>query len=98
MASVRPRSPRKSFQVHQKRQAEEMLEEEEQYIQDSREETDDEDIGEDGYSESSEESGGIVDAAVKEDMDKFQDSFNGIRQRFRLINRIGEGQKYSSGL
>ncbi|KAH8592355.1 kinase-like domain-containing protein [Bisporella sp. PMI_857] len=32
-----------------------------------------------------------VDASVKEDIQKFQESFEGINERFRLINRIGEG-------
>jgi len=46
----------------------------------------------DDYSETSEESDSTIDAAVREDMDKFQESFVGIKDRFRLINRIGEGK------
>ena len=46
-----------------------------------------------------EESGGTVseedqedvDDAVQDDMDKFEQSFKNITQRYRLINRIGEG-------
>lgn len=32
-----------------------------------------------------------VDDSVKEDMKKLEDSFRGISDRFRLVNRIGEG-------
>ena len=42
-------------------------------------------------SEGSVESHGQVEKAVMEDMVKFEDTFKGITQRFRLINRIGEG-------
>jgi cell division control protein 7 len=45
----------------------------------------------DAYSEWSEESEEEVDPAVQEDMDKFVATFKGIKDRFRLINRIGEG-------
>ena len=44
------------------------------------------------YSAESEEE---VDPAVQEDMDKFQETFKGIKERFRLINRIGEGKLLS---
>lgn len=44
---------------------------------------------ESGYSEDSEED---IDPAIQEDMDKFQATFKGIKERFRLINRIGEGK------
>ena len=44
-----------------------------------------------GGSESSMESHRPIDKSVLEDMAKFEDSFKGITQRFRLINRIGEG-------
>lgn len=33
-----------------------------------------------------------VDDAVAEDMSRFEESFAGITKRFRLINRIGEGE------
>lgn len=46
----------------------------------------------DAYSDWSEESEEDVDPAVQEDMDKFEATFKGIKDRFRLINRIGEGQ------
>lgn len=45
------------------------------------------------YSEESEEE---IDPAVQEDMDKFQATFRGIKERFRLINRIGEGEHRES--
>jgi len=32
-----------------------------------------------------------IDDSVKEDMRKLEDSFPGISDRFRLVNRIGEG-------
>lgn len=32
-----------------------------------------------------------VDDSVREDMDKLEDSFPGVSDRFRLVNRIGEG-------
>lgn len=50
-------------------------------------------IGEEYYeSDYSEESEEEIDPAVQEDMDKFQVTFKGIKERFRLINRIGEGK------
>lgn len=35
-----------------------------------------------------------VDESVKDDMKKLEDSFQGISDRFRLVNRIGEGTFY----
>jgi cell division control protein 7 len=46
------------------------------------------DTDDDRYSESSDET---VDASVQDDMEKFQETFKGIRHRYRLIKRIGEG-------
>ena len=43
-------------------------------------------------SESSFRSQVAVTQSVMEDMAKFEDTFQGITQRFRLINRIGEGK------
>jgi cell division control protein 7 len=37
--------------------------------------------------------GESVDESVKEDMQKLEDTFPGVSERFRLINRIGEGKK-----
>lgn len=33
-----------------------------------------------------------VDESVREDMQKLEETFTGISERFRLINRIGEGR------
>jgi cell division control protein 7 len=46
---------------------------------------------EEGYSDDSDESDDTVDPAVAEDIARFQETFKGITERFRLINRIGEG-------
>jgi cell division control protein 7 len=43
------------------------------------------------YSEASDESEDEVDESVVEDMKKLEESFKGISERYRLINRIGEG-------
>lgn len=45
----------------------------------------------DDYADSSEESEEDIDPLVREDMERFQATFRGIQDRFRLINRIGEG-------
>ncbi|KAL2064022.1 hypothetical protein VTL71DRAFT_4516, partial [Oculimacula yallundae] len=73
--------------------ADESMEEEEDHrMEESRAETEeDHEEQEDAYSEMSEESDGVVDATVQEDMDRFQDNFRGLKDRYRLINRIGEG-------
>lgn len=47
--------------------------------------------GESEYEEEEE-----VDETVREDMNKLEDTFPGISDRFRLINRIGEGKLYFS--
>jgi cell division control protein 7 len=47
--------------------------------------------GESEYEEEEE-----VDETVREDMNKLEDTFPGISERFRLINRIGEGMFYSN--
>ena len=36
-----------------------------------------------------------VDESVREDMNKLEDTFPGISDRFRLVNRIGEGKSSS---
>ena len=46
---------------------------------------------EDGSSSSDSESDEDVDESVLEDMRKLEESFAGISQQYRLINRIGEG-------
>lgn len=37
-----------------------------------------------------------VDESVREDMKKLEDTFPGISDRFRLVNRIGEGMTGSA--
>lgn len=44
----------------------------------------------------SDESEEDVDDAVLEDIQNFEQSFRNISQRYRLINRIGEGMRISS--
>jgi len=66
---------------------------EEETADESREEVDEsEDAEGDEYSYTSDESDAVVEPSVQEDMDRFQETFKGIKDRFRLINRIGEGQ------
>jgi cell division control protein 7 len=45
--------------------------------------------GESDYGDEDEEE--EVDDSVREDMKKLEDTFPGISDRFRLVNRIGEG-------
>ena len=45
-------------------------------------------------SESSVEDDAAVEDSVLEDMKKFEDSFKGIAERYRLLKRIGEGCSY----
>lgn len=44
-----------------------------------------------GASDYEEEEEEEVDESVREDMTKLEDTFPGISDRFRLVNRIGEG-------
>ncbi|CZT00218.1 hypothetical protein WAI453_012766 [Rhynchosporium graminicola] len=92
MATVRVRSA-KPFEIHHDQMVEESMEEEDHRMEESRAETEEEEHEEpeDAYSEMSEESDGVIDATVQEDMDRFQDNFRGLKERYRLINRIGEG-------
>ena len=94
MATIRPRNARTPFEIHTDVvEQDESLEEEEVVMDESRgdmEEVEQED--EDEYSDAySDDSDDVVDPKVQEDMDKFQETFKGIKDRFRLINRIGEG-------
>jgi cell division control protein 7 len=97
MATVRPRNTRTPFEIHTDVvEQEEALEEEEVVIDESRGEmegVEEEDEGEysDAYSDDSDD---VVDPKVQEDMDRFQETFKGIKERFRLINRIGEGNSF----
>ena len=45
------------------------------------------------FSDDSDESEEEVDETVIEDMRKLEESFKGISQKYRLINRIGEGMR-----
>lgn len=85
--TLRPRNGSvKSFAIHHDQMD---GREEDHDMDDSRMEEPEED--DDAYSDTSEESDGTIDPAVQEDMDKFQETFKGIKNRYRLINRIGEG-------
>lgn len=87
MAAIRQRHIREPFEIH-----DEGMEEAEEDERSMREEEDEEeDQTQDDLSECSEDSDAVVDPMVKEDMNRFEDSFRGISTRFRLINRIGEG-------
>jgi hypothetical protein len=69
----------------------------EQYdSQDEQEEQDGDDAtaeGSEGSYDSTEEQEEEIDPQVLEDMIKFEESFQGISKRFRIINRIGEGKR-----
>ena len=92
MATTRPRNAKVPFKIHNdEMEGDESLEELDQAMEESRGDIEEEDIQDDEYSEVSDGSDGVIDASVQEDMDKFQETFNGIKDRFRLINRIGEG-------
>lgn len=90
MAALRLRNAKAPFEVHHDEiDPDESLEEEHEEMGESRaEEEEDEDAQ---HSDFSDESDMIVDPSVLDDMEKFQDTFKGIQDRFRLINRIGEG-------
>jgi len=91
MAAVSSRHATASFEIHDDAiEIEESMLEEEQPTEEDDIEMLEQDAEDDGYSDS-EESDGAVDPSVQEDMDKFQETFKGIKDRFRLINRIGEG-------
>ncbi|KAK6579949.1 hypothetical protein PZA11_007657 [Diplocarpon coronariae] len=77
--------------------ADEPIDEESHGMDKSRIERDAEDQS-DASSDMSDESDGSVDEVVQEDMEKFQETFSGISSRFRLINRIGEGNWIATAL
>lgn len=92
MTSIRSRqSQREAFHIH----------DDEREIQDSEPEQDpDHSMGEEDDTEHAQDDGDDfessdedeeVDSMVQEDIEKFQEGFVGIRERFRLIKRIGEG-------
>jgi cell division control protein 7 len=88
MATIRSRNASKVFNIHEDAMREEEAEDDQETEESRGEEDEDDGRGKDYDSE---ESDSIVDPAVQEDMDKFQNTFKGIKERFRLINRIGEG-------
>jgi cell division control protein 7 len=93
MATIRPRNPRSQFDIHHDRMDESLEEgndESRAYLEEEEDNEEDEEEHEGAYSDSG-ESDATIDPAVQEDMDRFQDTFHGIKDRFRLINRIGEG-------
>lgn len=90
MATVRSRQGRVPFEIHdEERDMDGSVTDEDQAMEEDEEENQGQEEG--TYSESSDESDGYIDASVQEDMDKFCEAFKGIKNRFRLINRIGEG-------
>jgi cell division control protein 7 len=89
MATVRPRLEKEAFEIHHDETEESM--EQLGAAEDSRID-EGEDMEVDGYSESSDDTDVVVDVSVQHDMDKFQETFQDIKDRFRLINRIGEGK------
>ncbi|TEY87398.1 hypothetical protein BOTCAL_0002g00040 [Botryotinia calthae] len=93
MSAARQRqgNTRNSFSIHNDEiNQEESMNEEGPENDESRIE-DNERLQDEGYSEDSDESDDAVDAATAEDIAKFEATFKGIKDRFRLINRIGEG-------
>jgi cell division control protein 7 len=92
MATIRPRNAKAPFEIHNDEvDGDESMYEQDQAMDESRGDMEEENYQQsDDYSDS-DESDVVVDASVQEDMKKFQETFKGIRDRFRLINRIGEG-------
>ena len=84
------RTSRTPFQIHHDDDRDELNEDLEP-LEDSRVE-DDEDDQEEDSAEDSDYSDDNIDPAIQEDMLRFQETFTGIKDRFRLINRIGEGK------
>jgi len=79
------------------------LDEYQQRKDDAEQYPDDSDRSSSDLTDASEDSAGLkkkkrgrIDPAVAEDMGKFEESFKGISKRYRLIDRIGEGRKYSN--
>lgn len=101
MAAIRSRNvQQQSFEIHHDEMDEdETLDGNEQSMEESRAITEeDDDQQDDAYSEASDDSSGQVESSVQEDMNKFEETFKGIKDRFRLINRIGEGISCLSGI
>jgi hypothetical protein len=90
MAAIRPRHAKEPFEIHHD-ETEESMEQEE--LEDSKIE-EGEDMEVDGYSEASDDTDEVVEDSVQEDMDRFEETFQDMKDRFRLINRIGEGKLF----
>lgn len=89
MLTVRSRHVKEPFEIHHDEMDESM--EQNGAEEDSRVE-EDEEMEADGYSEASDDTDEAVDVSVQQDMEKFEETFQDITTRFRLINRIGEGK------
>ena len=91
MTTVRAR-PKVPFEIHNDEPGTDETAQSEHYsFREDEENYQDQGVEDDGYSETSDETDGEVDASVREDMGQLQETFKGIKDRFRLINRIGEG-------
>ncbi len=92
MATTRARDTRIPFEIHEDGPERDNGALEQEYdMLDHGGDDQDQDEDQDRYSEASDESDGVLDEGVLEDMERLQDTFKGIKDRFRLINRIGEG-------
>jgi hypothetical protein len=89
MATVRSRHVKEPFEIHHDEMDESM--EQNGTGEVSRVE-EDEEMEVDGFSEASDDTDEAVDVSVQQDMEKFEETFQDITTRFRLINRIGEGK------
>lgn len=83
MSTARSRAAK--FDIHNDLGSEQEMDMDESQVEEEEQEQ------EEAYSDCSDATDEIVDATVAEDMIKFEDTFKGIKDRFRLINRIGEG-------
>ncbi|KAE8448238.1 hypothetical protein EG329_009668 [Mollisiaceae sp. DMI_Dod_QoI] len=88
MAAIRLRNAKVPFEIHHDEMDPDESLEEQGETGESRAALEEEDAQHSDFSDDSEEA---VDPSVMEDMEKFQETFKGIKARFRLINRIGEG-------
>ena len=61
-------------------------------------EDDEDDLEEEEQTDEYDEDEDDVDESVAEDMKKLEESFKGISQKYRLINRIGEGQSTNTNM
>lgn len=95
MAAIRPRNAKAPFAIHHDEFDGDQTPDEEEELEESEQEQDLEHgqgVDNDGYSDSG-ESDDFVEPAVQEDIERFQQTFKGITERYRLINRIGEGKR-----